>query len=277
MQLDNPILQQKDVFWNGAFCAFEAKIDIKSLSVNKIWSFPAYVTSFRDSYSPNFEKTDVFGRIDPIFTFTHTSRKVDLGFDVVSEHVIQARENWVNINEIAQGMYATYQKMNGESIISSPPFFGIRFHNLIREVNTGETLKDFVYGAMTGGMVIEPNLQEGYFYGGNIVKQHWALDDPEVAKKFRVFPENFDGVFVYPKSFTVSLSLEVVHVQFRGNYGELSSVGGPSVSMRQSDIDPNVASRTESDNQEAATRQRVKEAHQKASSRFISKMSGSSR
>jgi len=253
----------QDVFWNGAFCAFEAKVDLRAISLNKMWSFPAFITAFRDAYSPNFESVNVFGRIDPIYTFTHTTRKIDIGMDIVSHDAGEAKSNWIALNEMAQGLYATYNKMGTEDIISSPPIYGIRFHNLVREINTGGVMKDFAYGVLTSGIVIEPNVEEGYFYGGNLVQDHWDLNDPEKALQYRVLSENYGGLFIYPKSFKLNLSFEVIHTQFRGNRGYLASPGGPAVSLLKSDISSIVPSRTTEDGIKSAQRQREQQERRK--------------
>lgn len=250
----------QDVFWNGAFCGFDAQVDIKAISINKIWSFPAFITSLRDAYTPNFESVNVFGRIDPIYTFTHTTRKIDVGMDVVSHDAGEAKQNWIELNEMAQGLYATYRKYGTDDVISSPPIFGLRFHNLIREINTGGVMKDFVYGVMTSGVVIEPNIEEGYFYGGNLVREHWDLNDPERALQYRILPENYAGLFIYPKSFKLSLSFDVLHTQFRGNTGSLQSPGGPAVSMLREQLpDPSI-SLTTADERTASAHEEVKQA-----------------
>jgi hypothetical protein len=248
--------KNKEVFWNGAFCAFEAQVELKSISLNKVWSFPAFVTSFRDNYTPNFESVNVFGRIDPIYTFTHTTRKIEIGMDIVSHHAAEAKQNWIELNEMAQGLYAVYNKMGSDDIIASPPIYGLKFHNLVREINTGGLLQDFVYGVLSGGVQIEPHVEEGYFYGGNLVQENWALNDPDKALQYRVLSENYAGLFIYPKSFKVTFSLDVIHTQFRGNRGFLASTGGPAVSLLQSNIQNNVPSRTVEDGIKSAERQK---------------------
>jgi hypothetical protein len=261
----------QDIFWNGAFCAFEAQVDLRAISINKSWSFPAFITSFRDGYSPNFESVNVFGRIDPIYTFTHTTRKVEIGMDVVSHDASEAKQNWIELNEMAQGLYATYRKKGSEDVISSPPIYGLRFHNLVREINTGGVMQDFVYGVLTSGITLEPDVQEGYFYGGNLVQEHWDLKDPELALQYRVLKENYAGLFIYPKSFKLNLALEVIHTQFRGNRGFLSSPGGPAVSMLREQLpDPSI-SRTTYDERRTASQNEAKQAYQDKANAAFSK------
>ena len=250
----------QDIFWNGAYCGFDAQVDIKSITVNEVWSFPAFVTSFKDSYTPNFESVNVFGRIDPIYTFTHTTRKVEIGMDIVSHDSGEAHKNWLKLNEMAQGLYATYKKMGTDDIISSPPIYGLRFHNLIREVNTGGVMKDFVYGVLSSGVSIEPNIEEGYFYGGNIVRQDWNLDNKRDAIQYSIHQENYNGLYIYPKSFKVSLALDVIHTNFRGNRGYLASPGGPSVSLLGNQIQQGVPSRTMENARSSVERQKEQQA-----------------
>lgn len=232
----------KDAFWNRARTDFSARIWIKALSVDKEWSFPAYITGFSDTYQPNWESVNVFGRIDPIRTYSTTSRQITLSFDVVSEDAYQARDNWVKLNEIAQAQYATYTQKDQEEVITTPPIFGLKLHNLAREVNTGSKLRDYLYGVFSGNFSIAPFIEEGYAYGGNIVRENW--NTPGKAHERQIHTENFNGVYIFPKSYKVDLTFDVIHSVFRGNRGRLESPGGPAVSMTVEQLDSAVESRT---------------------------------
>jgi hypothetical protein len=212
----------------------------------------------------------VFGRIDPIQTYSNTTRTIEIAFDVVSRDTNEAAQNWIMINEMAQGLYAKYQKSGSEDVIATPPIFGIRFHNLIREVNTGPTLQDFVYGVLKSGVSIEPHIEEGYFYGGNLIKQNWG--DENKATQYSFLPENYDGLLIFPKSFKISLSMEVLHSFFRGNSGTLKSPGGPSVSLLREQLPDQDISRTSRN--ERATMARRLELKQKREDQANKKLSG---
>jgi hypothetical protein len=231
----------KGVFWNGSEYRFSAQIMLRSLSTGNTWSFPAFVESFSDSYNSSWNAEDVFGRIDPIYTFKNNKRIVELQFVIPAWNTLDAFNNWITINEILQSLYPQYKDVSGEKIISSPPIFGLKFHNLIREVNTGQSLQDFVYGVFEGGLQMKPNLDEGYLFDWNVYREFW--DDQNKATQLRKLSENYGGargdgggLLILPKSYTMSFSFSVLHSMFRGNlHGKLNSRGGPAVSATEAE------------------------------------------
>lgn len=247
----------KGVFWNGTVYKFAAVIEIKSISTMNSWSFPAFVKSFSDKYESEWNVESVFGRIDPILTYKNTTRKIDLQITVPAFHVGQAYNNWIKINELMQALYPGYKEVDGEWVISTPPLFGIKFHNLAKEVNTGMFLQDFIYGAFTSGLSIDPNVDEGFLFSNNVYTEDW--NDKDKAKRLRKLSENYGatggdgaGLLILPKSYTLNLPFTAVHAMFRGNRsGQLSSLGGPAVSMTEQEakefLAPGEESRTELD------------------------------
>mgnify|MGYP003110969951 CR=1 FL=1 len=118
-----------------------AEIVIRSAQDNETEvKFPAFVTSFTNSFSSNWTEEQVYGRIDPIGTFQGTKRRINLGFDIVGASLDEAKENMKNINTLTKMLYPSYTDADGEGegnalILSKSPLVYIRFGNLIQEDN----------------------------------------------------------------------------------------------------------------------------------------------
>ncbi len=103
--------------------------------------FLAFITSFSDSMTSNWNEEAVYGRPDPIGTFQGTSRKISLGFDVPADGYQTAVDNLTNINKVKQFMYPAYstsaKDMDGTMIttnalsLSKSPLIRLGLANLI--------------------------------------------------------------------------------------------------------------------------------------------------
>lgn len=232
----------KGVFWNNSHFSYQASIVIRSLALGKDWRFPAFVTTLQDQYRTNWASTEVYGRTDTIYTFKSTNRNISLGFVIVAFDLYQAFWNWINVNEMTQGLYPIYKGVDSEKVFASPPIFGIKFQNLLREVATGEVLNDFLYGVCTGGMTISPDVKNGFLFDQNMVREYW--NDAEMANQYRKLKNNYgfgdkepqSGLLILPKFYDVKFDLAVIHTVFRGNErGKQWERGGPMVAATEED------------------------------------------
>ena len=114
-----------------------ASIVITGIIPNKSISFPAFLTSFSDSMTSNWNEEQVYGRPDPIGTFQNTSRKISLGFDMPAATIAEARTNLESINSVKQFMYPAYSSVGGENTstnalsLAKSPLIRLKFANLI--------------------------------------------------------------------------------------------------------------------------------------------------
>lgn len=151
--------------------------------------FPAFLKDFTDSYKSEWNAQKVLGKMDPIATFKNTTRTIALSFDIPSESVEAAKENLNKIDYIIRGQYPVYDSgVLGTAVLSSPPYFRVRFSNLVRNAgveNDGpnNTLRSGLLCYFTG-FDFKPNTSSGYFI------------------------ENGD---LYPKLIEVSLTLNIIH------------------------------------------------------------------
>lgn len=121
--------------------------------------FNAFITSFSDSMTSNWNEEQVYGRQDPIGTFQSTTRKISLGFDVPAASLAEGKENLESINSIKQFMYPSYSSnvknnttTNALSLAKSP-LFRLKFANLIQN-GSEEGLLGWI-GSFTATPVID--------------------------------------------------------------------------------------------------------------------------
>jgi len=100
--------------------------------------FPAYITAFTDSYTPTWNTKQVFGRSDPIPTYSHTSRQISISVRIPCFDETDANVNLKKLNTLIKNLYPTYKVekkfhtfSQGSKIMNSPPLVRIKFANLI--------------------------------------------------------------------------------------------------------------------------------------------------
>ena len=101
--------------------------------------FKAFVTKYSENYTSDWGGENVFGRTDPIYTFGHTTRKIELGFSVPAGSESEAFENMGRIQRLSQFLYPAYFKSNERSLtdssltIGQSPLVRIKMMNLIQK------------------------------------------------------------------------------------------------------------------------------------------------
>ena len=158
--------------------------------------FKAFLTDFNDQFVSNFNKKEVYGRMDPIITFQNTTRVITVAFDIPSYDHFEADLNWNQIDYLIRSMYPTY---SADSTLSASPLFRVKFANLIQNAQTGEGLLCAIEG-----FTATPDLEQGFFtdqQGGVPASQSGG-----------------DSRFLLPKTFNMSMNLNVLHEHSLG-YG----------------------------------------------------------
>ena len=64
--------------------------------------FKAFIETFTESYSSNFNEETVFGRTDPIVTFKNTTKRVTLSWKIPAETMSEAYENLKKVQSLSQ-------------------------------------------------------------------------------------------------------------------------------------------------------------------------------
>ena len=170
-----------------------AKLVIKSMLTGKIVVFPAFLTTFNQTFTSTWNEEDVYGRMDSIATFQNTKRQISLGFDLPAATFVVAQDNLENCDMLAQFLYPGYTKQSDGigQVISRPPLVSVKFANLVSS-GGGDASKQQSGGALgyLSGLEWSPILDMGMF-------------TDESGK-------------LYPKVISLSFTLTVLHQGVKG-------------------------------------------------------------
>jgi len=163
-------------------------ISIKPLHVKQPrLYFNSIITEYSDSWTPSWNATNVYGRMDPVATYGNTSRELILGFRVISDTAAEARQNMLKIEQLIQYQYPSYQLASGNTkVMNSPPYFELTFLNLLNSnKKTGSKLTGYINGAIQ----INPGFQS--------------------KEQAQFFSPSFDEL--YFSDVTITLRMQVLH------------------------------------------------------------------
>ena len=168
-------------------------------------SFPAIIKNFQDQFSSTHSPTEVYGRMDPIYTFQRTKRKIMCTFDCIAASKSEAYENLANMSRLITFLYPTYRDIDSASTISSPPLFRIKLMNLMQSADPATNADG------GGGAGNSNNIGNGLlgFVDGFTYNPPFGTT---------AFVDDHD--FITPISFPVSFNMNVVHEHDLGWSGD---------------------------------------------------------
>ena len=147
----------------------------------------AYLETYNENFSSDWNQEKVFGRQDPIATFKDTSREITLAVKVIANSVAEGKKNLEDCNRLVQFLYPGYQAANRANTIARPPLCRLRFANLIRRADGADAP-----GAREGGLL-------GFFTSVSVtVDDDAGYFDPGAAT-------------LYPKVINLGLSYKPLH------------------------------------------------------------------
>jgi len=137
-------------------------------------TFPAYLKSLQDSFTPNFTPVSVFGRMDDIPIYQSTKRSLSFSLTMPAFNEPHARQILKDINTIIKNLYPSYVNTNAKDtrILNAPPLIRIKFANLICDyTNPSRGLLGYVNGQIgithgldTSGMFLIEDEGDGVIY-----------------------------------------------------------------------------------------------------------------
>jgi hypothetical protein len=141
------------------------EVVLTHVATNTTVAFPAFLTEYRDTYQVGWGSEKIFGRNDPIKPYQDTTRRLSVGFDVLSPNFTSAIENLEKFQTLVRMMYPVYSAPldgSGGSVgrtIKAPPLLRVKFVNMIQSAGAAG-------GALLGcieGVNFEPDKEMGYF------------------------------------------------------------------------------------------------------------------
>ncbi|MDC1161108.1 hypothetical protein OAT10_05065, partial [Luminiphilus sp.] len=162
-------------------------------------AFAAFVTSFNDRYALKWNNEEVFGRMDPIPTYSGTTRTMSLNITIPSDSYAHAWRNMQNISMLIQSLYPSYDGEGRFSTtrIAASPLMKISWGNLI---NSPRGTRSGVL-ATIDSLSMTPKLEAGYFeWGSKTEKEAQKAADGQCQNSFLI-----------PKEISIDLSFGVLH------------------------------------------------------------------
>ena len=97
--------------------------------------FKAFITTFSDTYSPNYNTSQVFGRTDPIHIYQNTSREISLAFDIPAASESEAFENLGRVQKLIHMLYPGYLDLGAGDpnalTLAEAPLVRLKIMNLL--------------------------------------------------------------------------------------------------------------------------------------------------
>jgi len=100
--------------------------------------FKAFITTFNETYVPDWAAETVYGRSDPIYLYKNTTRKISLAFKVPAGSSGEAYENLAKVQTLLQFLYPSYSESDNANTISQSPLTRLKVMNLLQKA-TGTT------------------------------------------------------------------------------------------------------------------------------------------
>ena len=223
--MQSPALRTDDFF----------RIKIKHVPTRLSVSFEGWVTQFADQYKSSWDSQQVYGRMDPLATFSNTNRDITLSFDVVSDSLADAASNLDAISQLIKFQYPVYRSgphRGDQNTLRAAPLIQMQWTNLISSADTNGLLTGYM-----GGVNYSPDVEQGGFIfnqdrqeltvGGEVRKIHRTISNPELFAETKRDATNQDvvisnfahpGKSYIPKKVNISLQFTVLHTHLTGWY-----------------------------------------------------------
>tara|TARA_B100000963_G_C22484288_1_gene606169 strand:- start:303 stop:980 length:678 start_codon:yes stop_codon:yes gene_type:complete len=140
--------------------------------------FPAFLTEYTDNFSVSWGNEQIFGRNDPIKPYQSTGRQIQLGFDVLSHDMDNAKENLLKYTTLTRMLYPVYTSPLNNApdslgrTIKAPPLIRIKFVNMIQSADGDGSLLGCIEG-----FGYSPNQNSGFFVerDGSLFPKHFNI------------------------------------------------------------------------------------------------------
>ena len=195
-----------------------ARIEFYSIAAGKSSKFYPLDVAYAESFALEWNNESVYGRNDPLSTFSGTKRTIQLEFKVAAYSQEEAVANMIEISALTSMMYPTYKKKGSQSggnasQLEAAPLMKVHFNNLIIDpsalgsASAGRNARASAVGLVCAfqSLNVTPDFENGVLQLG-----------PSSGGPLRFFPQTPEPVIIqdnriYPKSWTVSCALQIFH------------------------------------------------------------------
>jgi len=107
-------------------------ISFKHLDSGQTVYFKAFITNLVDTYSADWTRETIYGRIDPVPIYAQTQRSISLNLTVPADSIGEAYENLGRVQKLVQFLYPSYTTGNdGSRTITKSPLIRLKAMNLV--------------------------------------------------------------------------------------------------------------------------------------------------
>ena len=218
------IVDGSDALANGG----KFVISFHHLPSGKEVFFKAFITNYSENFNSEWKGETVFGRTDPIYTYSSTKRVISLAFDVPASSEQEAYENMGRLQKLAQFQYPTYFASRTQNIfdkdgaiigadaleytIGQSPLVRIKMMNLIQKSNisgpnhkgelmTNDQNRTRTYGRY--GSEISSDADQGLLAAINNISFNTDFKNHAIFEK--------RAGTIMPQNFEVSVDFSVIH------------------------------------------------------------------
>ena len=123
-------------------------ISLEHLPTAESVEFDGWLTAFADNFVSEWKGTPVYGRMDNLYTFQRTGRRISIAFDVVAVDEKEAKANQYRLNRLAQFLYPVYSAdaSPDSQVLSAAPLLRMSYSGLVQNAQTGEGLVGILQG-----------------------------------------------------------------------------------------------------------------------------------
>lgn len=215
-------------------------IEIYSFSSNTSYLFPMFLTEFNDQRSSNWSSQEIYGRMDPIYTYKNTTRKISIGFDVISNNREAAEIKFLNIRSLQDSLYPIYDEREGElgaANLSSPPLFRVKITNLLNSrINSQLGCLGWI-----DNFNFKPEFDSGFFTAGDSVD---AKEQVTYFPKLLKISFTFNVIHEYPLGFRKDHTQRITTTVEIANLSAASQGTSTSAAGDNNSADPNQENNT---------------------------------
>jgi hypothetical protein len=158
---------------------------IQDLRNNEIISLPAFIDSVSDSFTPNYETTNGFGRIDPIYSYSRTERSVSISFTLVSFNEDDHNFMYTIVNKLTSMCYPQRSRGEKRNYVESGKTF--EFYQPFSQVQTASPMVRIRLGDLIASnrnsfsmqAIFGDNLHHGRVIGNQVLRPKGSISGPE--------------------------------------------------------------------------------------------------
>ena len=177
-------------------------------------AFKAFLTTYTDTFRPEWTSEAVFGRADPIYMYKNTVRSITIAFKVPAATQSEAWQNLSKVQKLTTFLYPNYSAVAGSGrtapaqTISGAPLVRMGFMNIIRTTENGN-------GQPAPGQsgLIVPNTPATGLLGviQNVTINHNLDNGSSTGGGFEQSQDGSTSTSILPKFIEVNLDFAVIH------------------------------------------------------------------